>query len=128
MERHGETLVTGVGDRSILYPSKPLKILVVCSVLLKNSSHFHEILDRLIHLYADVVKSASNEISDAIRGNPKRWPAFKDCVGALDGFHFFAYVPITQQKRFRNRHGDLTQNVLAVVDFEMNFTYVLAGW
>ncbi|KAH5707858.1 hypothetical protein HBI81_243770 [Parastagonospora nodorum] len=92
------------------------------------SNHFHEVLDALIPLYSEVVTPASGEIPDAIRDNPKRWPAFKDCVGALDGSHFFLRVPASQQRRFRNRYGDLTQNVLAVVDFDMNFTYVLAGW
>ncbi|XP_039134287.1 protein ALP1-like [Dioscorea cayenensis subsp. rotundata] len=29
---------------------------------------------------------------------------------------------------FRSRNGFPTQNVLAVVDFDLNFTYVLAGW
>ena len=28
----------------------------------------------------------------------------------------------------RNRKGDVSQNVLGVVDFHMLFTYVLAGW
>lgn len=75
-----------------------------------------------------LVRPVSTEIPEAIRNNPKRWPAFKDCVGALDGTHFHIHVPANQQKRYRNRHGKLTQNVLAAVDFEMNFTYILAGW
>ena len=29
---------------------------------------------------------------------------------------------------WRNRKGELTQNVLAVVGFDMQFQYVLAGW
>ena len=33
-----------------------------------------------------------------------------------------------QKRRFRNRHGDITQNVLAAVDFRVRFTYVLLGW
>ena len=29
---------------------------------------------------------------------------------------------------FRGRKGHPTQNVLAAVDFDLHFTYVLAGW
>ena len=32
------------------------------------------------------------------------------------------------QQPFRGRHKDTTQNVMAAVDFDMKFTYVLAGW
>jgi hypothetical protein len=32
------------------------------------------------------------------------------------------------QQAFRGRKKDPTQNVMAVVDFDLKFTYVLAGW
>ncbi|XP_021762193.1 uncharacterized protein LOC110726959 [Chenopodium quinoa] len=32
------------------------------------------------------------------------------------------------QGRFRGRKGGKTQNMLGAVDFDMKFTYVLAGW
>ena len=32
------------------------------------------------------------------------------------------------QDRFRGRKSFPTQNVLAAVDFDLRFTYVLAGW
>ncbi|KAL0378984.1 UNVERIFIED_CONTAM: hypothetical protein Sradi_3203900 [Sesamum radiatum] len=32
------------------------------------------------------------------------------------------------QNRYRSRKGRLAQNVLAICDFDMNFTYVYAGW
>jgi hypothetical protein len=32
------------------------------------------------------------------------------------------------QQAFRGRHKDPTQNVLATVNFDLKFTYVLAGW
>lgn len=53
---------------------------------------------------------------------------FKDCIGALDGTHIAAYVPANQAPPYRNRKGYLSQNVLAVCDFNLEFTYVLAGW
>jgi hypothetical protein len=35
---------------------------------------------------------------------------------------------LTEQPRYRNRKGHLSQNVLGVCNFELEFTYVLAGW
>jgi hypothetical protein len=32
------------------------------------------------------------------------------------------------QQAFRGRKKDPTQNVMVVVDFDLKFTYVLAGW
>jgi hypothetical protein len=81
-----------------------------------------------LQLYPDLVKPASSEISHEVYDDSRRWPFFKDAVGALDGTQLPIHVPAEQRARFRNRHGDLSQNVLAVVDFSMNFTYVLAGW
>jgi hypothetical protein len=39
-----------------------------------------------------------------------------------------ARVSRSRQQPFRGRHKDRTQNVIAAVDFDMKFTYVLAGW
>ncbi|KAL0292712.1 UNVERIFIED_CONTAM: hypothetical protein Scaly_2579500 [Sesamum calycinum] len=56
------------------------------------------------------------------------YPYFKDCVGAMDGTLVPAWVPQIDQNRYRSRKGRLAQNVLAICDFDMNFTYVYAGW
>jgi hypothetical protein len=37
-------------------------------------------------------------------------------------------IPTLLQPRYRNRKGTLSQNVLAVCNFEMQFVYILAGW
>jgi hypothetical protein len=37
-------------------------------------------------------------------------------------------VPDKIQAAFRGRKNYPTQNVLATVDFDLKFTYVLAGW
>jgi hypothetical protein len=37
-------------------------------------------------------------------------------------------VPYNIQAAFRDCKGSTTQNVMAAVDFDMKFTYVLAGW
>jgi hypothetical protein len=49
-------------------------------------------------------------------------------VGAIDGTHIHARVPRKMQAAFRGRKHYPTQNVLAAIDFDLKFTYVLAGW
>ena len=39
-----------------------------------------------------------------------------------------ACVPAHMVDKFRGRKSYPSQNVLAVVDFDLRFTYVLAGW
>jgi hypothetical protein len=51
----------------------------------------------------------------------------KDCVGAIDGTHVPANVPVEIQGKFRGRKEETTQNVLAAITFDLKFIYVLAG-
>ncbi|KAL5564097.1 hypothetical protein UlMin_027261 [Ulmus minor] len=51
-----------------------------------------------------------------------------DCVGAIDGTHIPCIVDAHLQPAYRNRKGYTSQNVLAVVDFDLKFTYLVAGW
>ncbi|KAI3709115.1 hypothetical protein L2E82_38874 [Cichorium intybus] len=54
---------------------------------------------------------------------------FKGAVGALDGTLVHAVIPPDEQHLYRGRgKGDCYQNVLAVCDFNMIFTFVVAGW
>ena len=52
----------------------------------------------------------------------------KDAVGAINGTHIAANVPLEEQARYRNRKQVISQNVLVACTFDMKFTYVLAGW
>ena len=63
-----------------------------------------------------------------IRNNYRYFPYFEDCIGALDGTHIAAHIPSSLQPRYRNRKQFISQNVLACCDFDMRFTYLLAGW
>lgn len=54
---------------------------------------------------------------------PKYKEYFKDCIGALDGTHIAAHAPANQAPPYRNRKGYLSRNVLAVCDFNLEFTY-----
>jgi hypothetical protein len=56
------------------------------------------------------------------------WPHFKGAIGAIDGTHVKVVVPTDETVNYTNRHGDTSQNVLAICDFDMRFTFVVAGW
>jgi hypothetical protein len=64
---------------------------------------------------------------DSIAKNPKYKP-FKHALGALDGVHVPARVPASISSPWRNRKHFISQNVLAAVNFNFEFVYVLSGW
>lgn len=71
---------------------------------------------------------AHTVLSPVIRNDPKFYPFFKDCIGAIDGTHIPVTVPFGQVRPWMNRKGYLSQNVLAACSFDMKFTYLQAGW
>lgn len=97
---------------------------------------FHEVLQVMVVLHKYWVKMPQDgdPTPDRIQQNNKLWPYFADAVGAIDGTH----IPICIKGRdrpqslshvpWRNRKGWLSQNVLAAVDFDMNFCFIHAGW
>lgn len=46
----------------------------------------------------------------------------------VDCIHIPVMVGIDEQGPFRNKNGQLTQNVLAASSLDLKFHYVLAGW
>ena len=52
----------------------------------------------------------------------------QDGVGVIDGTHDRASVSPEIQGRFRGCKDGTTQNVLVAISFDLEFTYVLAGW
>jgi len=94
------------------------------------SRAFYEILKTMNDLYLHEVKLSIIETSipHHIRKSRKFWPHFKDCIGTLDDSHVNAHVSTNRQEPYRNRKGQLTQNVLAVCNFDMLFTYILTRW
>lgn len=95
------------------------------------SRSVHRVLKTLCSLYEKTVDLPDNEVPPSIRDNPKFYPFFNGCVGAIDG----TLIPISirgltkdELAPWRSRKGMICQNVLAAVDFDMNFRYVLSGW
>ncbi|XP_072150600.1 protein ALP1-like [Setaria viridis] len=92
------------------------------------SRFFHQVLYAVGELRNELIVPPSTSVHPRIFGS-RRWnPYFKDCIGAIDGTHVLARVPLKMQAAFRGRKHTVTQNVLAAVDFDLRFTYVLAGW
>ncbi|XP_076929228.1 uncharacterized protein LOC143593497 [Bidens hawaiensis] len=64
-----------------------------------------------------------------IIGHKRLQLVFRGAVGALDGSLIHAVVPTKEQDLYRGRgKRDCYQNVLAICDFNMIFTFIVAGW
>ncbi|KAL6661145.1 hypothetical protein ACP70R_000529 [Stipagrostis hirtigluma subsp. patula] len=92
------------------------------------SRYFREVLYAVGELRNKMIVPPSTAVPAKIRNSRRWYPYFKDCIGAIDGTHVLARVPASQRAAFLGRKGTTTQNVLAAVDFDLRFTYVLAGW
>jgi hypothetical protein len=56
------------------------------------------------------------------------WPHFKGAIGVIDGSYVSVVVPADEVINYTCRHGYTSQNVLAICDFDMRFTFVVAVW
>ncbi|XP_057458064.1 uncharacterized protein LOC130748834 [Lotus japonicus] len=93
------------------------------------SRHFHNVLHSIISLQEEFfIQPSGADVSAQILHNDRFYPFLKDCIGAIDGTHVRVKVPRAEAPRFRGRKDCPTQNVFAACDFDMKFTYVLAGW
>ncbi|XP_052723797.1 protein ALP1-like [Vigna angularis] len=93
------------------------------------SRHFHNVLGAILSLESEfLIQPSGNEVHPYVFSNNRFYPYFKDCLGAIDGTHVRVNVPRSDAQRFRGRKDWPTQNVFAACDFDMKFTYVLAGW
>lgn len=95
------------------------------------SRKFGEVLDAVLRLSVDIIRPSDYEFKEVhhrIRNSTQFWPHFKDCIGAIDGTHVRAMVPAADQVTYIGRKGYPTQNVMVVCDFDLLFTFVVAGW
>jgi hypothetical protein len=81
-----------------------------------------------VPLYREIVVPPLPITPKIIAENPRLYPYFKDCIGAIDGTHIPARVDINMTIPFRNRKGQISQNVLAACKLNLYFTYILPGW
>jgi hypothetical protein len=53
---------------------------------------------------------------------------FNCCIGAIDATHIPVIVSATETVSHIARHRYTSQNVLAICDFDLRFTFVVVGW
>jgi hypothetical protein len=99
-----------------------------------------ETIDRVYHkvmklflcksIYKSTIQSATEDTPPHISIKSSRIysPFFDNCVGAVDGTHIPVSPPASERASFRDRDKNLTQNVLAICNFDMRFTDILSGW
>jgi hypothetical protein len=84
----------------------------------------------VLKLAADIIKLVDLEfrtIHSRLQ-NPRFYPFFNNCIGAIDGTHIPCVVPSDKLVQYMCRKGMTTQNVMVVCDFDMRFIFVDAGW
>ncbi|CAL5324984.1 unnamed protein product [Camellia sinensis] len=96
------------------------------------SRNFHEVMQVMIPFTSVHSRSLTPEQVQQgghphLRSQQRYWP-FKDCIGALDGTHVMARVSQEYATSYYGRKGVPTQNIIAVCDFNLCFTFVSAGW
>jgi hypothetical protein len=69
-----------------------------------------------------------NLVHPKIATNPRFFPFFKDCLGAIGGTHIPISIASEKAAPFRNRKSTLSINVMIVCDFDHKITYVSSGW
>jgi hypothetical protein len=58
----------------------------------------------------------------------KLYSYFKNSIGAIDGTYILAKVPDFQVIPYRNRKGDISQNVLEACKLNLQLIYLLLEW
>ncbi|KAL4301421.1 hypothetical protein AHAS_Ahas17G0299200 [Arachis hypogaea] len=95
------------------------------------SQKFEEVLQAVCKMAIDIIQPKDRdfkEVPTKLRNDDRYWPHFKDAIGAIDGTHVPVIVSTEDQIRFIGRKGIPTQNVMAACNFDMEFTFALAGW
>lgn len=70
---------------------------------------FHKVLNYLLYLYAETVNLPTKDdaLHPRIADNPKYFPYFQDCLGALDGTYIPAHILATNGTAYQNQKGVL---------------------
>ncbi|KAF7145998.1 hypothetical protein RHSIM_Rhsim04G0159800 [Rhododendron simsii] len=79
------------------------------------SRQFHNVLNALNAMAIDWVRPWPQQgVHSKIANNPRYYPHFKDCIGAIDGTHVKAHPPKDDPiKKWIGRKGYPTQNIMA---------------
>jgi hypothetical protein len=94
------------------------------------SNKFHDVLDCVDRMAADYIRPNDptfTQVHEKLTQS-RFWPHFKDAIGAIDGSHIPVIVAEKDKVKYTNRKGYTSQNVLAICDFDMRFTFAVTGW
>ena len=101
-----------------------ISMYVCVDLLNRNPEHenrvFHGILNAIVSktFYNRYVKfPRTDKVPPQIRDNPKFFPFFKGCLGAVDGTHIKSFLPSEDTPHYRDRKGGLSQNVFAACTY-----------
>ena len=87
-----------------------------CRSLETLSRHFSTVLSAILSLTREFIKLPDPSITPP---DDYKWKWFPNALGALDGCHIPVFVNAADKGRYRNRHQDITTNMLGVVDWNM---------
>ena len=88
---------------------------------------FHKIIGPLLHLHNRfVIQPTARELSPDVELDRDSMQ-FNGAIGAIDGTYIRAFIALKQQGRWWSRKSQVSQNMLAAVNLEGRFVYVLAG-
>ncbi|KAF7839707.1 putative nuclease HARBI1 [Senna tora] len=88
-------------------------------------------LEACLKLAMTIIKPKDPSFSNVhpkLRNDDRYWPYFKDCIGAIDYTHVPCIVPSQEQIKYIGRKGVTFQNIMAVCDWDMCFTFVWPRW
>ncbi|XP_035542071.1 putative nuclease HARBI1 [Juglans regia] len=93
------------------------------------NAHVRNVMKALCRLGTHLIyPTHTSGVHPTIAANPRNYPWFEGCIGAIDGTMIDAVVPAEVREAYRNRHGKVAQNVLCVCDLDMKFTFLYTGW
>ncbi|XP_024180747.1 putative nuclease HARBI1 [Rosa chinensis] len=95
------------------------------------SRYFSGMLNVVCDMTKEFIKPSDpkfKSIPPEILGDYRYMPHFKDCIGAIDGVHVRATISPSNQVPYIGRKGIPTHNIMAVCNFDMQFTFACAGW
>jgi len=91
------------------------------------SKKFGEVLEALFSFAHTIIQPKVENYSTVHHNLSKYSPYFDGYIGALDGTHIPVEVSRNEHDDYINRTGRTTQNVLAICDFDMQYTYIGVG-
>ena len=92
--------------------------------------YFNQVRKGLIQLSSESIQPPNPSIvpAEILEKEGILYPYFQDAIGPLEGTHIPAKVLAQDVTRFRNRKGEITQNVLGICTFSLSFAGLVPGW